>query len=322
MAGIMYRWWYFDALDVWWITRGVHLYNPVSYFHGTGDADRYGLGLIKFGDDYLVPSLDYNRDICCYIRGADSIYTSNAACPYFALPTNHAPTTTRIAALYNNSSDMTIGMIGAPNSGYWVGTTLRSTDKLRGSTYDTYDTSLHHTAGRAGITTSAMMDFKNYDDSGRYHSALYYFDFVNKHVPTYCALLATNNITIKSIGVRHGSTAPTYISSLGGFYVELLDERGSNFYYNSVTGNQPFRAEGRLIYNEDGSLKTVTINNTEYILEFVSLTMPMSDSGNQYAYFETPYLNVIRTDNSKIGKMYFLDECITIHRPDASPPPQ
>lgn len=320
MAGILYKWYNIAGIiDV--IGRGIHLYKISQYWHGNGDNDRYGIGLIKYGNDYLLPSLDYNRDICCYIRGADTIYTSNAACPNFTIMANGQPNC-RLCAVYAGDA---IGYNGSTADGYWVGTTLRTTEKLRGSIYNTVDSQVHHDAGRAGIMTASMVDYSSYDASDRYHAALYYHDFNYNFYSNYIQLAAVRNMVPNHLAIRHANFAPQRINDMTAGAIFNFFDNGQfshrNYYYNyddnnpyAMGTNNVYWLQYRWVEDKDGNRMTVTINSNSYDLIVIIFDPPVANYNARY--FEVPYVQYNRVDSTTVGSVFILDECITIHRND------
>lgn len=284
--------------------RAMHIYDVYKYFRNISDTGRIGVGIIKKGQDYLVPPCDYERDICCYVSGGYTSYSRNYNCPHIEFAANGQIMSHYGLAILYKSDDY------IHPRGHYISTTAGCTDKFRGRDYDTYDQYLHRDAGIAGIGI--------YDDTGpdeTPHGSSFFFDISNAVAPTYTALVAANNVAIKGLGLRHLSYKPDYTDRVSvNNYVAHFLNKSFNFYTRRYYPGDVLTTYEMLSRRLN---KTVTINGETMDLYAVTLDYPYSGSadGVQWKYFESPYLVVHRPNTSKTGTLYILDECVTIHKP-------
>lgn len=312
MSGILVKYLDFGGGDVLPV-RAIHLYDPFEYFVHVSGNGRIGAGIVRKGLDSLVPPCEYERDICCYLNGAQFAY--NTSCPHIDYAANGQVSISGLAVLYKSSGG---GILNAPR-GHYVSTTVRSVDKFQGRDYSVYDSQLHRRAGVQGI-------FNWGDDIPAYetlpHGSVFLFDIDNVLLPSYTAIIAVNNTNVSGIGFRSYNYDPEDYGGLDNStlnrYIANADSVGYNYYsYRYGTNAVVNRPMNHLIIRS--LYKTVSIGGVSHDIFAITFDAPYngSSSGNMAKYVESPYLCVNRNDTTKVGSLYILDECVTVHKPNS-----
>jgi hypothetical protein len=308
MAGIIYK--TFPDFNV--NVRACHIYDPSAFFYGASSGERHGLGLIKLGKDCLTPSMDASRDICCYADGALDFRDSQ--CPYINWAANGQFSSTGLAVLYRRQdepSSVHPNPNNRPTRGYYCSRVARQTTKFKGDDYDTYDSILHRNAGVAGNVDSSAL----YEDTAR--GSLFYFDSANMWCPTFTALFACRNAYVHGVTVRHSKYDPMEQSTIQELYYKGLGTITTNNYY-VTSADKLINNQGLYICTIHPLYQQVTIDSQQYDLVVGDFNMPYSSGvpwGGTWTYVESPWWNVKRDDETANGRVYFLDEYITIHKP-------
>ena len=307
MAGIIYK--TFPDLNV--NVRACHIYDPSLYFYGASSGERHGLGLIRLGKDCLLPSMDASRDICCYADGALDFRDSQ--CPYINWAANGQFSSTGLAVYYRREDDTSSSNPpnNRPTRGYYCSRTARRTTKFQGDDYETYDSILHRNAGVAGNLDNTEW----YENTAR--GSLFYFDSANMWAPTFTALIACRNAYVYGVTVRHAQHDPMVQSTISELYYRGLGTTTTNNFYvtsaDKLINNQPL-----YICTIHRLNHQVTIDSQQYDLVVADFNMAYSSGvpwGASWTYVESPWWNVKRIDETVNGRVYFLDEYVTIHKP-------
>ena len=288
------------------------VYDASLYWYGVSSGERHGLGLIGIGRsdngrDMLLPSLDWDRDICAYTLGGE--YFRDSACPKISIASNGVINVSGDMAVFNhNYVYPSLRILGLP-LGKHCASSRAYTSKLRARDYDTYDSRLHRSAGVSGLTDSDTAKGE-YGYVDLPHGSLFLFDNYNGVAPTFCSLLAIRNMNIKGVHLRKGQDDPR-----SGYWHDFVydpppEGNAPTFY---VPNNQSSQHQATFFMRNLNS--QVQIGNDLYYLFMVSVDYPTSSgSGNMWTYFESPWYEVQNYDGES-GSMYILDEWVTIHKP-------
>ncbi len=301
MPGVMYITTY-PQQDTPIQVRAGHIYDASQYWYNVSSGERHGLGIIKLGPHYLLPSCDYERDICAYSIGGT--YFRDSACPRLTVNANGVMSENGKLAVFNHNN---MGDYASPPLGKYVSTVARYTDKVRGRDYDTYDTQLHREAGLDGIVNSDTAW------TGRYattpHGSLFYFDMSNPNAPCWCSLIAVRNLFVTDIIIRSSHYDPRDNPFWSDFWFRNVigpDSYGETYY---VSGQVlPKLKVIRNLYSP------VTISGEVHELYMVSLDWPRYENPGNFTFVESPWYKVQPTDG-EAGSLYVLDEWVTIHKP-------
>lgn len=304
MAGTIYEW-YSISSSSGAPVRCASLYDASQFWYNVSSGERHGLGIIKLGNDYLMPSCDYERDICSYTMGGT--YFRDSACPHLTISSQGIPNENGKLAVFKHTDNSSSGYPAVnPPLGLYCSTIARYTDKVRGRDYETYDSSLHRDAGLHGVVGSAAAWQGRYEDTP--HPSLFYFDSVSSIIPTFCSLVAVNNARVTDMVLRYDQYDPrtrTYWSETP-FRVSSSSV-GPNFYVNVASNNYP-------VFKTTKYLNTqIDIDGTTHDLFLIALDTP-STATYQYKYFE-PLWYKIQPVSGSVGSVYILDEWVTIHKP-------
>lgn len=268
-------------------------------------------GRIRFDNDILFPSMEDSRDICVYTMGPE--YSDDADCPHFTYEANGRPHADSEIAMLGSSGN-TVRDIPS-TAGHYIATTKRYTTKISSSDYFQYDSALHRRAGVVGITSDTDVVNQHYDDLA--HGGLFTFDTGNNNPPCFMVLAAVRNIQIHGVYIRHTSTS--YSSSWIWNYDfnawgHSSGSSGASFYCKSqdmLEGPWPI-----LCYVYTIPQYTLIIDGNPYSLVVAYWDMPyLSAVSTLYKSFESPYLRISRPDTTSLGRIYILDEAVTIHKP-------
>lgn len=291
--------------------RAMHIYDVYEYHRHISGMGRLGVGIISKGQDLLVPPCEYERDLCCYVNGAP--FWQNSGCPHIKFAANgQLMEHYGLAIIHKQNGDQ------FEPRGHYVSTVVRSTDKFTGRDYETYDTQLHRGEGVAGIYEYGST-IPAYEEVP--HGSYFFFDVNNVIAPTYTALVALDNISIKGLGLVHLSYVPDYDNSFSfsGYIDGDLDNgpRGLNWYTYRYRNLPSGQIHDTPVVMARPLNKYVTIDGETLGLYAVTFDHQFGGSfdGNTWKYFECPYIHIVRADTTKTGTLYVLDECITIHKP-------
>ena len=310
MAGVLYN--YANYAGANFRVLSAKLYDPSYYWYRVSSGERHGIGIVALGrgsgngQDILMPSCDWERDICVY--GSGGSYFRDSACPNVSFDANGVPSVGGDMALFNQN-DMS-GYVSPP-LGYYCATTRRYTDKIRARDYSTYDSRLHRDAGVSGITNSSAALTGRYDDTP--HGSLFYFDIPNNHALTFMSLVACRNLSVTDVCYRSSDFDPRENPYWSDFFFRSypdFSDAGPTFYVNApvVTQNYPRRKVIR-------SLNTaIEINGNSYQLYQVYGEKPYGDYIN-WDYAELPWYKIL-PESGKASSMYVLEEWVTVHKPD------
>lgn len=306
MAGVIYK----NATIGGSVVPGIRaakLYDPSLYWYRTSSGERTGIGIIALGKgnggrDILLPSCDWERDICVY--GSGGQYFRDSACPKVSFTSGGVPSVTGSMALFNHNN---MGQYITPPLGWYCATTARYTGKIEARDYDTYDTQLHRDAGVSGMVNSNTAWTGRYEETP--HGSLFNFDITNNRALTFMALVACRNMSVDDIYVRHMGSDPRnepYWSNFG-FY-GFPSNAGPTYYVEYAAGRvMPQRKVIR-------SLSTsITISGSAYSLyQVYGEFAPTEVVGWEFAeglWFK------ITPQNGVAGSMYVLEEWVTCHKP-------
>ena len=305
MSGAMYK--YVDfGTGTPILVRGAHLYDPSLYWYGASSGERNGIGLIAVGKgsgrDLVLPSLDWEKDICVYGSGGD--HFRNSECPKVSFTANGVPSVNSEMCLYNfNDEDYRPSGSGL-TLGKYCATTAKFTRKIKARDYDTYDSQLHRKAGVSGIV-NAFNAFHG-DNVDTPHGSVFVYDNVNAIEPTFLSLVALRNMFIGKIFGRHDSAdEPNWRAWV---WTPALTNDGYTFYVGPSAGKYVRQTVVRNLN------KTVTIDGNTHYLYMVAVDFPRSSSGNLWSYAEGPWYEVV-PDSGVASSMYVLEEWVTCHKP-------
>ena len=298
--------------------RVAKLYDASLYWYGVSSGQRHGLGIIGIGRggsgyDLLLPSLDWEKDICAYTLGGS--YFRDANCPNITIASNGQINLSSGIACFNHNHVVS-GFFNNLPLGTYCASTVEYKSKIVGSDYKTtYDSLMHRRAGQDGLTdTDAVLDvWKTYEDFPR--PSLFFYDVSNGYFPTYVSLVATRNMWVDDVAWRIDQYDParpsmrwcdfnfTMASSIPG------TGNAPTFYVPSDTGNVfPVPFAIRNIGNMD-------IGGDTYTLNMINVDFSQNSIISASRYAESLWYKVRRQDETKSGKMYILDEWVTIHKP-------
>ena len=306
MAGVLYH--YANYAGHNFLVRAAKLYDPSLYWYPVSSGERHGIGIVALGrgsgngQDILMPSCDWERDICVY--GSGSSYFRDSACPSVSFDANGVPSIGGDMALFKHNN---MGEYINPPLGFYCATTKRYTNKIRARDYNTYDSQLHRDAGVTGIVNSDTAWTGRYDDTP--HGSLFYFDIQNNRALTFMSLVACRHISIDDIRVRHMSSDPRnepFWSHFG--FKSFSSNPGPTYYVEYVAGSaMPLLKVIR-------SLNTsVTISGSAYDLYQVYGEFPPTEIVG-WEFVEGPWYKITPQDGVA-GSMYVLEEWVTVHKP-------
>lgn len=308
MAGILYEW--FDVGGgAGFSVRCASLYDASQYWYSVSSGERHGLGIIKHGPDYLMPSCDYEKDICSYTMGGS--FFLDKACPHLTISSQGVPNENGGLAVFNHTNNGSSGYpSNQPPLGLYCSTVERYTNKVRGRDYETYDSGLHRDAGLHGVVGSAAAWSGRYESTP--HGSLFYFDTNSSVIPTFCSLVATKNAAVIDFALRYDQYDPreqSYWSNFPFRGTEYSSSSGPNFYVANAVGGAP-------VFKTTKSLGIqIDIDGTTHDLYLIALDTPRQDVV-YYKYFE-PLWYKIQPVSGSVGSVYILDEWVTIHKPAA-----
>ena len=289
--------------------RCANLYDASQFWYNESSGERHGLGIIKLGNDYLMPSCDYERDICSYTMGGT--YFRDSDCPHLTISSQGVPNENEKLAVFNHTDNSSSGYpSNQPPLGMYCATVARYTDKVRGRDYETYDSGLHRAAGLHGVVGSAAAWSGRYEDTP--HPSLFYFDSESSVIPTFCSLIATNNLSVTDFALRYDQYDPreqSYWSDFPFRGTSYSSTTGPNFYVETAV-------EGSPVFKTTKSLGIqIDINGSSHNLFLVALDTPRQSVAS-YKYF-TPLWYKVQPVSGSVGSLYILDEWVTIHKPNA-----
>ncbi len=302
VAGVMYMS-IFPSPNTKVRVRAGHIYDASQYWYNVSSGERHGLGIMKLGRDYLLPSCDYEKDICSYSIGGT--YFRDSDCPKLTVSANGVMNENGKLAVFNHNNK---GDYLNPPLGKYIATTARYTDKVRGRDYNTYDSQLHREAGVNGIVNSDTAWTGWYESTP--HGSLFYFDMPNSLSPCWCSLIAVKNLFVTDIIIRAGSLDPRENEFWSDFPFRASvasNSSGPTFYVTTGT-SWPLLKVIRNMY------APVSINGETYELYMVSLDWPRTGQAQNFTYVESPWYKVQPTEG-EAGSLYILDEWVTIHKP-------
>lgn len=309
MAGVLYNYANYAGTD--FLVRTAKLYDPSLYWYRVSSEERHGIGIVALGrgsgngQDILMPSCDWERDICVY--GSGGSYFRDSACPKVSFNANGVPSISGDMALFNHNN---MGDYIAPPLGKYCATTKRYTDKLRARDYNTYDSQLHRDVGVSGMVNSDTAWTGRYNDTP--HGSLFYFDIPNNRALTFMSLVACRNMFVADLYVRKMSSDPReepYWSNFG--FKEFPDTSGPTYYVPTSSAPNS-RYPMRKVMRSLGA--TVSIDGNDHLLYQVYGEFPGTDYIG-WNYVEGPWYKVSPQDGVA-SSMYVLEEWVTIHKPD------
>lgn len=316
MAGVLLESVEVDEGEYYGGLRAVKIYDASLYWYNVSSGERHGLGIIGVGRDdggrdILLPSLDWERDICAYTLGGG--YFRDKSCPNVTIGSNGVIAVSSSMMCFNYNKAISLWLNAS--LGIYCASTPGYTDKLRARDYSTYDSSLHRRAGQSGVVdTDTVVDPNhNYDYFPR--PSLFFYDITNSYVPTYCSLLACKNIYVDDVLLRHGQNDPAsagwddFVPRVASKIPGVMSY-GPTFYVPSVTGSL-----GQMQFL-NRYIGTIEIDGDSYNLHMVNIDYPRTLLYANCKYAETPLYKINRNDTSKGGKMYILDEWVTLHKPN------
>lgn len=295
--------------------RAAKVYDPSLYWFNVSSGERHGLGIICLGKgngsrDFLLPSLDWERDVCAYTMGGE--YFRDSGCPKISIASNGVINASGDIAVFNHNYNYpALSILGLP-LGVHCASTRAYTNKFRARDYDTYDSRLHRSAGVSGLTDSDTARGQ-YDYVDLPHGSLFTCDGNDWSMHTFCSLVALKNMTIDGLHIRRGQNDPR-----NGYWHD----------YNFATPTETNEPTYYVPFDSTSAMQktmfirnlysTVEINNEQYGLYMVSVDYPSSSVGdNGYPYIESLWYEVKNFDGTS-GSMYILDEWVTIHKPSNS----
>ena len=307
MAGVLYN--HANYAGTNFLVRTAKLYDPSLYWYHVSSGERHGIGIVALGrgrgngQDILMPSCDWERDICVY--GSGGSYFRDRACPSVSFSSQGVPNVSGDMALFNHN-DMS-GYI-APSLGYYCVTTKRYTDKIRARDYNTYDSQLHRDAGVSGIINSSAALNGRYEDTP--HGSLFGFDIQNNRALTFMALVACRNLSVTDVLCRSSANDPRTEPFWSNFGFKAFPVyAGPTFYVPAESMSRyPLR---KVIRSLDASIE---INGNSYLLYQVYGEMAHFDYIN-WDYAEGPWYKIL-PESGKVSSMYVLEEWVTVHKPN------
>lgn len=307
MAGVLYETLNLGGVAVPGI-RAAKIYDPSYYWYRVSSGERHGIGIVALGrgsgngQDILMPSCDWERDICVY--GSGGSYFRDSACPKVSFTANGVPSVIGDMALFNHNN---MGDYITPPLGKYCATTRRYTDKMRARDYNTYDSQLHRDAGVSGVVNSDTAWTGRYNDTP--HGSLFYFDIQNNRALTFMSLVACKNMFVEDVYVRHKSTDPRtdpFWSNFG--FTSFPSDSGPTYYVEYASGRVMPR---RKVIRSLGT--SITISGDSYDLYQVYGEFPPTDY-IAWEFAEGPWYK-LNPQSGVASSMYVLEEWVTVHKP-------
>lgn len=309
MAGTLYKYVDFGTGPV--AVRAAHLYDPSLYWYGVSSGQRDGIGIIARGrgngsKDLLLPSLDWERDICVYASGGDTF--RNYQCPKVSFTANGVPSVANGMAYFNHNDDEYAPSHGSGfHLGKYCATTYRYTRKIQARDYDTYDSQLHRLEGVTGMVNSFNAFHGNQSETP--HGSVFVYDNVNAIEPTFLSLVALRNMFIGDVCARHTSSDTASLWREWS-WIPGPTSAGYTFYVGAT--ESPNRYVRRTVVRN--LYKTVSIDGQDHTLYMVSLEFPRSAVGNKWSLVEGPWYELL-PQSDVASSMYVLEEWVTCHKP-------